>query len=89
MRSAEEILNASGFDFERFKLTHEYSANNILEAMQEYAQQFKGQSTGYNQGPEEARKEAEEVFGGLRNLIKDDSIYQWYLELIIQYKLNK
>jgi hypothetical protein len=36
-----------------------------------------------------ARKEAEEVFGGLRELIKDDSIYLWYIELIQQYALSK
>ena len=35
----EDILEDNGFDFEKFKLESEYSAKNILLAMQAYADQ--------------------------------------------------
>ena len=35
----EDLLQDNGFDFEKFKLENEYSAKNILLAMQAYADQ--------------------------------------------------
>lgn len=32
----QETLEKNGFDFEKFKADNEYSAKNILKAMQEY-----------------------------------------------------
>lgn len=33
----EEILENNGFDFDQFEIDNEYSAKNLLKAMQEYA----------------------------------------------------
>ena len=35
----EQILDRNGFDFEAFKLENEYSAKNLLLAMDEYSEQ--------------------------------------------------
>ena len=34
--TAEEIINKNGFNFESFKFDNEYSAKNILKAMEQY-----------------------------------------------------
>ena len=34
----QETLEKNGFDFEKFKADNEYSARNILKAMQEYGE---------------------------------------------------
>lgn len=39
IRTKEEILDRNGFDFEAFKLENEYSAKNLLLAMDEYSEQ--------------------------------------------------
>lgn len=39
MKTKEQILDRNGFDFEAFRFENEYSADNILLAMEEYAQQ--------------------------------------------------
>lgn len=39
IRTKEEILARNGFDFEAFKLENEYSAKNLLLAMEEYSEQ--------------------------------------------------
>lgn len=39
MKTKEQILVSNGIDIEAFKLENEYYANNILLAMDEYAEQ--------------------------------------------------
>lgn len=39
IRTKEQILDRNGFDFEAFKFENEYSAKNILLAMDEYSEQ--------------------------------------------------
>ena len=39
METKEQILYRNGFDFEYFKLENEYSAKNLLLAMDEYSEQ--------------------------------------------------
>lgn len=39
IRTKEEILERNGFDFESFKFENQYSAKNILLAMDEYSEQ--------------------------------------------------
>jgi len=39
IRTKEQILTRNGFDFEAFKFENEYSAKNILLAMEEYSEQ--------------------------------------------------
>lgn len=39
MKTKEEILEENGFDFEAFALENEYSAKNLLAAMEQYAKQ--------------------------------------------------
>ena len=36
----EEILEKNGFDFDQFEIDNEYSAKNLLSAMQEFAEAF-------------------------------------------------
>lgn len=38
-KTKEEILESNGFDFEAFKLENEYSAKNLLLAMEQYSEQ--------------------------------------------------
>ena len=40
MKTKEEILEKNGFDFELFEIENEYSAKNLLLAMEEYAQEY-------------------------------------------------
>lgn len=40
MKLKEDILESNGFDFDAFKFENEYSAKNLLIAMDEYASQF-------------------------------------------------
>ena len=49
MKTKEQILDRNGFDFEAFKFENEYSADNILSAMEEYADQKAEQLTTTNQ----------------------------------------
>ena len=39
IRTKEQILDRNGFDFEAFKFENEYSAKNLLLAMDEYSEQ--------------------------------------------------
>lgn len=48
MKTKEQILDRNGFDFEAFKFENEYSADNILSAMEEYADQKVEQLTTTN-----------------------------------------
>ena len=38
-KTKEEILDKNGFDFDAFKFENEYSAKNLLIAMDEYSEQ--------------------------------------------------
>jgi len=40
MKTPKDILQINGFNFEDFQLDNEYSADNILDAMQEYAREY-------------------------------------------------
>ena len=41
MKTARQTLDVNGFDFDAFEFENEYSAKNILSAMEEYANQYK------------------------------------------------
>lgn len=48
MKTKEEVLDRNGFDFEAFKYENEYSAKNLLKAMDEYAINILKEITTYN-----------------------------------------
>ena len=39
IKTKEQILDKNGFDFDAFKFENEFSAKNLLSAMDEYAEQ--------------------------------------------------
>lgn len=54
--TAKEILEKNGFDFEAFELDNEYSAKNLLRAMELYAESKATEA--YNQGVRDAADNA-------------------------------
>jgi hypothetical protein len=56
-RTKEQILDRNGFDFDAFKFENEYSAKNLLNAMEEY-HKINSQSEPINQKLLHALKES-------------------------------
>ncbi|MCK9429831.1 MAG: hypothetical protein M0R17_07485 [Candidatus Omnitrophica bacterium] len=62
MRTKEQILDRNGFDFEAFKFENEYSAKNLLLAMDEYSEQNCEQLQNLFTQPTEELKPLEDLY---------------------------